>query len=537
MLLWLVLLGLIVRLCGLGAYCFSPDDLMHLRVASGKTLGQVWESSVPLTNAPLMYVLVHYLLKISENELFLRSISLVPGVGLIFAFFFLGRKASGTLSGLAMACMAVFGNGAILLSQGIRPYSLMVLFLSIAVYALLCYWDKRNDTYLFAYVLSMVLAILSHYPAIIPMTAIGAVCLGRAGLQRKGISEYARILLVHLPLLIQVGLLYHFHVSRFLVNLRGSEIKPEYVKAYFPKTPSGLFENIPGLFGYLFVPSAVVFTIVLTVSGVVVLWRTSRRSLAAIILATFAVGFLFTLLKIYPFGGSRHSIYLFPFVALSIGASVQCLFDCFRGFLASPRASGNMQWMGRHQRVFLGLGVACLVVSTLALCLRYEKHDFRRSYIYLGGYDEFPLTREDYDQIMNDLRSGMGPKDVILSNRQTIEYFFYDQDVQDVEVLSKRLERMLWEGKELFFVRGWKFGGHKRLRAALRDLRLHAELDEDTKIWLLNIGWRDLLGGRVVSDVISKKAICSELSVLGGFVIPLKGSGVLRMFEGDDDSA
>jgi hypothetical protein len=537
LLLWLGLLGLIVRVWGLEAYCFSPDDLMHLRVASGKTLGQVWESGLPLTNGPLMYFLLHCLLKISKNELFLRSISLVPGMGLIFAFFFLGRKASGTLSGLAMACMASFGNGAILLSQGIRPYSLMVFFLSIALCAVLCYWEERNDKYLCAYVLFMSLAIFSHYPAILPMTAIACVCLGRACLQRKGIRAYAKILLVHLPLLIQVGLLYRFHVYRFLGNASSAGVRQEYVKPYFPRTSSGLIENIPGLFEYLFLPSAVVPAIVLTVLGVVVLWRTSRGSLAAIILATFATGFLFTLMGIYPFGGSRHSIYLFPFVALSIGASVQWLFDCFRGLLTSPLASGDVQRMGRHQRVFLGTGVACLVVSTLALCLRYEKYDFRRAYIYLGGYDEFPLTREDYDRIMNDLKSGVGPKDVILCNRQTTEYFFYDQDDRDVEVLSKRLERTSWEGRDLFFVKTWKFDNPTRLRGALRDLKLHAEFDEDSKVWLLNIGWRDLFGGRVVSDVVSEKAVCSELCVLGGFVISFKGLEVLRKLEAVDDSA
>jgi hypothetical protein len=62
-------------------------------------------------------------------------------------------------------------------------------------------------------------------------------------------------------------------------------------------------------------------------------------------------------------------------------------------------------------------------------------------------------------------------------------------------------------------------------------------LEEDSNIWVLNIGWRDLLGGKVVSDVVCRSAICSELSVLGGFAISFKGLQVLRNLEADDDSA
>ena len=534
--LWLGLLGLIVRLCGLGAYCFSPDDLMHLRVASGETLGQVWALGLPLENAPLMYLLVHYLLKISRNELFLRSISLVPGMGVIFVFFFLGRKASGTFSGLAMAFMAAFGNGAILLSQGIRPYSLLMFFLSIALWSLLCYGEERKDRYLYAYVLSMSLAIFSHYAAILPVTAIGVVFLVHMAIQREGIRVYRRFLLVHFPLLVQAVLLYRFHISRVFHYAPKIEAKAEYLRPYFTETPSGLFENIHGFFEYLFVPSVVALTIALAALGVPVFWRTSRKNLAAIVLATFSIGFLLTVLKIFPLGGSRHSMYLFPFVALSIGASVQCAFDCFRGFLETRCASRRMEWVDRYRRVLMGAGVGCLVVFTLALSLRYEKHDFRRAFIYLGGYDEFPLTREDYGRIMNHLESGLGANDVILGNAQTSNYFLYGPKPREVEVLSKRLERISWEGKDLYILGHWKFGHPRGLRKALRSLGPHVELDENSRIWVLNIGWRDLLGGRAVSEVVCRSDICSELSVLGGFVFSLKGQEVLRKLEAVDDS-
>jgi hypothetical protein len=536
LILWLGALGLVVRLCGLGAYRFSPDDAMHVRVASGGTPQQVWESCVTLTNAPLMYFLLHYLMKVSENEVFLRTISLVPGMGLIFVFFFLGRKASGTVSGLAMACMAVFGNGAILQSQGIRPYGLMVFFLALSLWTLLRYEEERADKYLYAYVASMSLAIFSHYPAILPMVAIGTVWLVRVGTRREGLGAFVRVVCVHLPLLLQVGLLYHFHISKVLRFTSTSRFKPEYMKPYFPETASGLFVNIPGLFEYLFVPAAVPVMIALTVLGLPILWKASRRDLAAIVFATFVVGFVTTDLKIYPFGGSRHSIYLFPFVALSIGGSVQWLFDRFPVLLERLGSAEGMRWLDRHRGALVGLGAACLVLATLALTVRYEKYDFRRGFIYLGGYDEFPLTREDYDEIMNHLKTGLGKDDTLLVNEQTSYYFLPDPKEQDVEIGSERLGRISWEGRDMFILRHWKFGGPSRLRKALGDLKSRVALGEEAKIWVVNIGWRDLLGGRALSEVVSSSDICSELSVLGGFVFSLKGREVLQKMEAVDGS-
>ena len=44
-LLGLVGVGAFVRITGLDDYWFSPDDLLHLEIASGSDLGEVWANT------------------------------------------------------------------------------------------------------------------------------------------------------------------------------------------------------------------------------------------------------------------------------------------------------------------------------------------------------------------------------------------------------------------------------------------------------------------------------------------------------------
>jgi predicted membrane-bound mannosyltransferase len=124
---WILVIGMFIRIWGLWNYAFSPDEVMLASVAIGDSLHDVWSALRDQTNAPLMYGILYGLIKISPDELMLRCISLLPGAGLILVFFLLGRRISGMASGVTMAYLAAFSCGAIQISQVVRPYSLLVL--------------------------------------------------------------------------------------------------------------------------------------------------------------------------------------------------------------------------------------------------------------------------------------------------------------------------------------------------------------------------------------------------------------------------
>ncbi|MCX5898584.1 MAG: glycosyltransferase family 39 protein, partial [Proteobacteria bacterium] len=171
--------GIFIRIWGLWNYAFSPDEVMLSCVAAADSFSALWEGIKVQTNAPLMYVLLHLLIMLSKNEMLLRCISLIPGAGLIFIFYLLGKKVSGTVSGITMAFLCAFGYGAVQISQVVRPYSMLLLFLSGALYFFVSCLEKPEKKYLLRYSFCMILARATHYPAVMTCAAIGSTWLLR----------------------------------------------------------------------------------------------------------------------------------------------------------------------------------------------------------------------------------------------------------------------------------------------------------------------------------------------------------------------
>ena len=92
MVLWVGMAGIFIRIWGLWNYAFNPDEVMLSFVADADSFSSLWEGIKGQTNAPLMYGILHLLIMFSKNELLLRCISLIPGAGLIFIFYFLGKR-------------------------------------------------------------------------------------------------------------------------------------------------------------------------------------------------------------------------------------------------------------------------------------------------------------------------------------------------------------------------------------------------------------------------------------------------------------
>ena len=216
---WILVIGMFIRIWGLWNYAFSPDDAISASVSIGESLHDVWTTLRYHTYGPLMYGILYGLIKISPDELVLRCISLLPGAALILVFFLLGRRVSGTAAGVAMAYLAAFSSGAIQISQVLRPYSMLVLFLSLALWCFISYAITCRQRYLYGYSLFMLLSIASHYSAVLCFAAIGIVWFSRLLIQRESVKEYYKIALAHLPPLVILILLYVYHIS--LLNAGG----------------------------------------------------------------------------------------------------------------------------------------------------------------------------------------------------------------------------------------------------------------------------------------------------------------------------
>jgi hypothetical protein len=465
MVLWVGIAGIFVRIWGLGNYAFNPDEVMLSCVAAADSFSALWEGIKIQTNAPLMYGILHLLIMFSKNELLLRCISLIPGAGLIFIFYLLGKKVSGTVSGITMAFLCAFGCGAVQISQVVRPYSMLLLFLSGALYFFAACLEKPAKKYLYGYSFCMLLAIATHYPAVMTCAAIGCVWMSGSVMQKKPAAEYRSIIMVHLPPLIMFCILYFYHISYHLGGGGAyGAIKETYLAPLFPQTFSGFIKNTADLFGYLFLPPVATFFMVLSILGIMALWNTSRRQLAAAAVLTFVVTIVLTGFKLFPFGGSRHSIYLFPMVSLLVGASIQYGFDLVR-----QQAERCLpQRMSERHRAYTGCALVLIVMLSVGIVtLTLKRCDSLRRYSGLG---EFPVTRADYDRIKGYLMYNREPRSVVLTNLQTYHYatfFNSDEDRNKKTYVALGFLKFAWEGLDSYLVFVWKFEKLRIINAAL----------------------------------------------------------------------
>lgn len=517
--LWVGIAGIFIRIWGLWDYAFNPDEVMLSFVADATNFTDMWVGIKNQTNAPLIYVMLHLLIMFSKNELLLRCISLVPGAGLIIVFYFLGKKVSGAVSGITMAFLCAFGYGAVQLSQVVRPYSLLLLFLSGAVYFFAACLEKPGKKYLCGYSLCMLLSIATHYPAVMPCAAVGCAWLLRLIIEKKPFTAYRSVIMAHLPPLALFCILYVFHISYHLGGggVYGA-IKETYLAPLFPQTFSGFMTNTRDFFGYLYLPPYATLFAVLSMLGVIALLNTARRLLAIAIVLTFAVTIVLTIFKLFPFGGSRHSIYLFPMVCLLVGASAQYGFDAmqqqaerFLPQLNSERARNGIVWV-------LML-VVMLSVGTVTLKLR--RYDFLRWY---NGSGEFSLTRADYDRIMGHFVSIKDPHSAIVTNLQTYHYFaFFNRDAARAvkKYLAIGLFSFGWEGLDGYQVFVWKFDNTRIINGTLRALKEHADLTRHANIYLVNIGWgTDFIETIRSTYPLYKTVLHKQLLLEGGYIIP-----------------
>jgi hypothetical protein len=526
------MVGMFIRIWGLWDYAFSPDEVMLASVAIEESLHDVWIALSHQTNAPLMYGILYGLIRISPDELVPRCISLLPGAALIFVFFLLGRRVSGTAAGVAMAYLAAFSSAAVQMSQVVRPYSMLVLFLSLALWFFISYVMTCRRRYLYGYSLFMLLSIASHYAAVICFAAIGIVWFSRLIIQRKSSKEFYRIALAHLPSMTIIILLYIYHVSLYTAGGGVySQIKQTYLAPLFPHTLSGFIHNTAALFRYLFLPLKAKWLLLLTIAGFILLFKSSHKFIATTILFTFLLTFGFSYLSKYPFGGSRHSIYLFPYITLLIGASVQAGCDfLYHGVI--PFLKKRIYFQGKNlQAQFSYACIAGLVASTLIITFYFKQHDFLRQF---GAANEFPLKQESYAKLNGYLKENMQPRDIIITNVESSHYFIYNEyretnQKPQIHFISRYCRKIVWNEFDCFYVFRWKFEKLKTVLNVLKGIQQHVDLKKISKVWLVNIGWdADEIETYLSAQPAYIPLIHKELSMEGGSIYSVKTDNIIQ---------
>jgi uncharacterized membrane protein len=132
--LWIMALAVIVRIIALGK-SFQGDEFFSIMDA--RTFANIPDALLSDTHPPLYFYLLHFWMKISMSEAFLRILSVIPGLGLCLGAYLIGRYAFDEIAGSVSALIVALAPIAVWSSQYIRTYSLAAFFTVFSVFFLI----------------------------------------------------------------------------------------------------------------------------------------------------------------------------------------------------------------------------------------------------------------------------------------------------------------------------------------------------------------------------------------------------------------
>lgn len=175
-----------LRIYSVRDLAFNDDEFWHLTVAGQETLWEVILANFrEEVHPPLSYIILHYMMQISSNDLWLRMSSIIPGVLLIPAMYVFGRLYIGKAAAYFLAFLFAFGAMPLSISIPLRPYPLMMLALTLAAIFVENFRRTQNRKYLAYYFIAMMTAIELIHSAALAVFSFGLILLYRAFKEKK----------------------------------------------------------------------------------------------------------------------------------------------------------------------------------------------------------------------------------------------------------------------------------------------------------------------------------------------------------------
>jgi len=157
----LILLGSFLRFFHFGSLSFWCDEFLAISLGKMSLTDMARWVIANDAHPPLFYGLVHFLMKIGQNESVLRSVSVFSGsISLIVFYFFLKRFRKNDIL-LPLALLAL-SPALILWSQVLKSYSLLTLFSLISVYSFFVFRETRKGSSGLLWFLSTAILLYLH---------------------------------------------------------------------------------------------------------------------------------------------------------------------------------------------------------------------------------------------------------------------------------------------------------------------------------------------------------------------------------------
>jgi len=450
--------GFLIRIAIARNTPLSGDEALNFHLANRPRLFDVYSGTLTNAHPPLFFFLLHFWLLLGNSELFLRFLPAIFGTVFLWVFY---RWASGLFSdfaGLTALILLSFSPSLVTLSAQIRGYTLLLLLIASTLLALEKAINGRSATWMATSAALLCLAMLTHYSALFVVLALFAyVPIRLRGGRAPGrlLKAWAASQLAVVGVLVFLGVT---HVAR----LRGGELEREVINRmlrteYFQidqdQALQFLARQTAAVFRALCGPAPRgLLAAVLAAAGVIFLWR-SRRPSAILVALPFVLNAGAALIDIYPYGGTRQSVFLSVFACAAIGTAFAVLV--------------------RGRRWAQVVVIAVLAAATIPVAI---------STTQVGGAVQMAAA-------LNDLRIAAPPGSLLFVDDRAFTVLEYYLGRNSWSMKRPGLQRFCESsvgGYRLVGSPTWNFTGH-RLGVELERLVKVYRLPPHQVVWLINV--------------------------------------------------
>lgn len=326
--------GLVARIFAATRSYLNPDEALHYLILNQPSVFQAYKASLTNAHPPLIYLLVYAWHFLGRSELMLRLPSVLAGTAFCWFAFRWIKILFGSASALIAVILCAFSPAMIALSAELRAYALLLFCCAGALYFLARALEEKTEArsvrQIWWFTGFLYLAILSHYSAMFFTLALGLYTLARIAdsrLPRKTAVAWAAG---------QIGaatiyaILYVTHISKIKSSIAAWAMP--FDPSYFHWGDGNIFvftrANTVNIFLFLFGERLVALAMLgCFLAGVGILFARDLRvrgeddgswRLGIMFLLPFAAVWGASLVGVYPYVGSRHTVVLAPF---AIGAA------------------------------------------------------------------------------------------------------------------------------------------------------------------------------------------------------------------------
>lgn len=364
--------GLLLRLFHAEFRFLNADEALHYLLSIQPSLKLAYRATLTTAHPPLLILLLHYWGVLGRSEVWLRFPSIITGMCFCWVIYRWLKIVASDRAAMFGLSLLLFSPALVYLSAEVRQYGLLLLFSSLSLYFLESGLQLNSSARIACSSLFLVVALSSHYSALLVALALGAYTLARFTTLKLSLGTLAIWVAGQLVAIAFVSLLYFTHIAKLRARGAPAMIAGSYLRrSVYHAQEEHWFGFVARanlrLFHYFFSQGAVgVLALILFVVAIALLLtrdehRDSRLrrpagwQLAVLFLLPALVNCCLALVDVYPYGGTRHNSYLAMFVLPPIAILL-----------------AGCEWKKRHMQlgVLVVLGICNLFPSPLGEYIR-----------------------------------------------------------------------------------------------------------------------------------------------------------------------